>query len=521
MIRHLSPASPLCLVLLCVLTSNCSVPRDIPVGSSSIGNGIGWSSDASDASTSTATGSDDDVLGSSTGLIFETRRPHNSTTTFSSEGDSLKLGRLRHLSEQNPTISQSKVIMPTTSSLQEIYSRLNREYDDWSTIRFRPTLHMDPPTPNNHEPTFFLASAHLDSRPLYFNKPAVLRLVGLLRRGHSSPVSCTWLTGNADQVIQHSTPGDTKELSPIDSHSETYVDVMVTCKSLVNEMSDISDPTILPFFATLTSGSSSGRHLNADSSSSSASRGGGSKSSSTSVSGSSSSGSIETLGGSSGSRQLKDSISSGEQDTHSGQGAPALLSWVHVTVVQVLWNDTKEADPLIWPLVAAPYTPCPITSKPQPTVEMVPGQAPAQASGSKGTNSRRLTATSSSSISGGSSSSSSGVSRSSRRGRGSSSKRLTRGSSRTLSAAPLEQACDPSRTLPFHNKPPGSHLLSYQDYDTGNGGLAVCMAPLHGGDLQVCGCERSGGGLGLTYTPTIYTHTHLPQSLHAAVTDSG
>ncbi|MEW5310262.1 MAG: hypothetical protein WDW38_002078 [Sanguina aurantia] len=392
------------------------------------------------------------------------------------------------------------------------------------------------PSSTNHEPTFFLASAHLDSRPLYYAKPALLRMTGLLRRGHSAPVACTWLTGDASSVLQHSAPGTVAELSPLDSHSEAYIDVMVTCETLVRgdgrclEGGSLRRLTVGDGYlaGSRSSGSSSSSSSSSDSSTPS-----GSSLPDLEPAGRSPRGTVDpaqqdvgefhgTDGfercGSEGcglhTRSLLNSTAGGSGSSGGGthrrelsQAAaapPSLLSWVHVTVVQVLWNASAGADPLLWPSPAVPFLPCPITSQPQ-TPEPDPGKKKS-VTGSKppGGHRRRLTADGSGSGerpgSGAGSGSQHGAHTRSRGDSGGS--ELASGSvlsghddprggrvrgQRRLSEAAAtvtERRCDPTRSEPFLNKPPGSHLMSFQDYDNGDGGVAVCMAPLHGGDLQ-------------------------------------
>lgn len=173
-----------------------------------------------------------------------------------------------------------------------------------------------------------------------------------------------------------------------------------------------------------------------------------------------------------------------------------------MTVVQVLWNASAGADPLLWPSPAVPFLPCPISGQPQ-TPEPDPGEKSVTGSKPSGSRRRRLTADGSGNRSDSGSGSESPQHGAHTRSRGNSGgselasgsvvsgydlrSREARGHRRLseAEATATERLCDPSRTKPFLNKPRGSHLMSFQDYDNGDGGVAVCMAPLHGGDLQV------------------------------------
>lgn len=68
------------------------------------------------------------------------------------------------------------------------YLNLLLQYDDYTTVKTRPLLHLEAAGTNEQSPKLMIYSAYLDTRPLYYEKSAVLRVLAL----ELEPIGKNW-----------------------------------------------------------------------------------------------------------------------------------------------------------------------------------------------------------------------------------------------------------------------------------------------------------------------------------------
>lgn len=131
------------------------------------------------------------------------------------------------------------------SKATSLSSQLYIDSDQPNSIRFRPLLHLEPGLADAPDPRLFLASASLDTRPLYQGAPALIRLLTIEHEAKTQsnlvcrllqPAGRPW---SDTQVPTFAHTSCTRKLMYYAHKGFTYLSVLYTCETDIRTAQDV------------------------------------------------------------------------------------------------------------------------------------------------------------------------------------------------------------------------------------------------------------------------------------------